>query len=132
MIIYLFVGISGYILLVQHEDVEPIGPMVLTSITVWPMTVGKFFMVIALYFTIPLNLFPARTILFEALEIEKTNKNYNLLSAGLAISSSTIAILCQSVNAYFGLLGGTAGVLMAGTIPALCFYKLMLDKSGQD
>jgi len=28
------------------------------------------------------------------------------------------------VNSYFGLLGGTAGVMMAGGIPAICFYKL--------
>jgi len=25
---------------------------------------------------------------------------------------------------YFGLIGGTAGVLMAGGIPLLCMYKL--------
>lgn len=30
----------------------------------------------------------------------------------------------QRVNSYFGLLGGTAGVMMAGGIPAICYYKL--------
>lgn len=64
MTVYLLIGISGYLLLVEHEDVEPIGPMVLTTITVWPMTLGKFFMVFALFFAIPLNIFPSRTILF--------------------------------------------------------------------
>jgi hypothetical protein len=47
----------------QHEDILPIGPMVLTSIDYWPMTVGKCLMVVTLYLAIPLNLFPARTIL---------------------------------------------------------------------
>jgi hypothetical protein len=29
------------------------------------------------------------------------------------------------VNSYFGLLGGTAGVFMAGAIPMVCYYKLL-------
>lgn len=36
--------------------------MVLASISAWPMTVGKFLMVISLFIAIPLNLYPARTI----------------------------------------------------------------------
>ena len=44
---------------------------------------------------------------------------------GLAASSCLIAILFVRVNSYFGLLGGTAGVMMAGGIPAMCYYKLM-------
>jgi hypothetical protein len=43
----------------------------------------------------------------------------------MAISSCIIAISFVKVNSYFGLLGGTAGVMMAGGIPALCYYKLM-------
>lgn len=39
-------------------------------------------------------------------------------------SSTAIAIGFQKVNSYFGLLGGTAGVMMAGGIPALCYFKL--------
>ena len=128
---YLVVGLSGYLLLVEHEDVEPIGPMVLTSITIWPMSLGKLFMVVALYFAIPINMFPARTILLEALGAEKNNKNHYLSSFALAASSCGIAITFQAVNAYFGLLGGTAGVLMAGTIPAICFYKILMCESGK-
>lgn len=40
------------------------------------------------------------------------------------ISSTVIAISFVKVKSYFGLLGGTAGVLMAGGIPALCYFKL--------
>jgi hypothetical protein len=29
------------------------------------------------------------------------------------------------VNSYFGLLGGTAGVMMAGAIPMICYIKLL-------
>lgn len=39
-------------------------------------------------------------------------------------SSTAIAISFQKVNSYFGLLGGTAGVMMAGGIPGLCYFKL--------
>jgi hypothetical protein len=35
-----------------------------------------------------------------------------------------IAIVFQKVNSYFGLLGGTAGVMMAGAIPTICYCKL--------
>jgi len=38
--------------------------------------------------------------------------------------STSIAISFQKVNSYFGLLGGTAGVMMAGGIPSLCYIKL--------
>lgn len=44
---------------------------------------------------------------------------------GLTLSSCAIAIGFQKVNSYFGLLGGTAGVMMAGGIPAMCYWKLM-------
>ena len=105
--------------------------MVLTSITIWPMSLGKLYMVVALYFAIPINMFPARTILLEALGAEKNNKNHYLSSVGLALSSCAIAISFQAVNSYFGLLGGTAGVLMAGTIPGICFYKILMQESGK-
>jgi len=42
----------------------------------------------------------------------------------MMILSTTIAILFVNVNSYFGLLGGTAGVMMAGGIPSLCYIKL--------
>jgi hypothetical protein len=48
-----------------------------------------------------------------------------ILSLGLAFSSTLIALLFQKVNSYFGLLGGTAGVMMAGAIPAICYAKLI-------
>jgi hypothetical protein len=42
----------------------------------------------------------------------------------MVMSSTTIAILFINVNSYFGLLGGTAGVMMAGGIPSICYIKL--------
>jgi hypothetical protein len=47
----------------------------------------------------------------------------------LGLSSCLIAIVFQNVNSYFGLLGGTAGVMMAGGIPALAYYKLVVQTS---
>lgn len=40
------------------------------------------------------------------------------------ISSCGVAIAFQKVNSYFGLLGGTVGVLMAGTIPGISYARL--------
>lgn len=48
-----------------------------------------------------------------------------ILSLSFAFSSTLIALLFQKVNSYFGLLGGTAGVMMAGAIPTICYAKLI-------
>lgn len=47
-----------------------------------------------------------------------------MLSLILALSGLAIAIFFTSVNSYFALLGGTAGVMMAGGFPAICYYKV--------
>jgi hypothetical protein len=47
-------------------------------------------------------------------------------------SSTAIAIVFHNVNSYFGLLGGTAGVMMCGGIPALCYFKLKENKTISD
>jgi len=60
------------------------------------------------------------------LAVEDNTKNHYILSVGLALSSSIVAITFVKVNSYFGLLGGTAGVLMGGGIPALCFWKTIM------
>lgn len=58
--VYILIGFLGYLLLLEHEDEFPIQPMVLSSITTIFMTIGKFAMVISLFFAVPLNMFPAR------------------------------------------------------------------------
>lgn len=47
----------------------------------------------------------------------------------MAFSGAIIAILFQKINSYFGVLGGTAGVMMTGVIPTLCYAKLVGLKS---
>ena len=100
--------------------------MVITSIDVIPMTIGKALMCITLYFGIPLSIYPAREIFYDGFNITRNTKNHMILSVILAVSSCGVAITFQHVNSYFGLLGGTAGVMMAGGIPALCYLKLVL------
>lgn len=90
------------------------------------MSFGKSIMVIALFVAVSLNMFPARTVFIETFKIDTTStKKHVLVCVGLAGSSCLVAILFVKVNSYFGLLGGTAGVMMAGGIPALCYYRLM-------
>lgn len=60
---------SGYILLVEHVPERQINAVVLASIVTSPMSLGKLFMVISLFFAIPLNLFPAREVIYESLQI---------------------------------------------------------------
>ncbi len=127
LIIYIIVGLSGYLLLVQHLNILPINPIVLASIDIWPVTIGKFLMIFTLYIAIPLNLFPARSVLHEILNLQKSTKNRYLTSLGLSLSSCIVAITFRNVNSYFGLLGGSSGVLIAGIVPAFCFWKLIIS-----
>lgn len=98
--------------------------MVMGSIMTSTMTIGKLFMTVALFLAVPLNLYPAKEVIYETFAIARNNRNHVIISLLLALSGTVIAIFFQSVNSYFGLLGGTAGVMMAGGIPAICFFKL--------
>ena len=40
-------------------------------------------------------------------------------------STFLIGLFFQGVSMYFGLIGGRVGVVMAGGIPLICFYKLI-------
>ena len=64
VISYIVVGMAGYLLLVQHIPERDINPIVIASILTTPVTVGKFLMAISLFFAVPLNLFPAREVVF--------------------------------------------------------------------
>lgn len=90
------------------------------------MKFGKTIMILALFVAVSLNMFPARTVFVETFKIDtNSNKNHIFVCIGLAASSCLVAISFVNVNSYFGLLGGTAGVMMAGGIPGMCYYKLM-------
>ncbi len=100
--------------------------MVIASINTDIMSLGKSIMVLALFVAVSLNMFPARQVFVETFKIDTTsNKNHVLVCVSLAFLSTMVAIFFVKVNSYFGLLGGTAGVMMAGGIPALCYFKLM-------
>lgn len=64
IISYFLVGMAGYLLLVEHTPERSINGVVLASILTTTVAIGKFLMVIALFFAIPLNLFPARQVCF--------------------------------------------------------------------
>lgn len=98
--------------------------MVIVSIPTTMITIGKGAMVLALFFAVSLNMFPAREAIYETFQFQRTGPAHVIITFLLMISSCGIAIMFQKVNSYFGLLGGTAGVLMAGGIPAICFQRL--------
>lgn len=59
-ILYATIGITAYLLLLQHTDKHRIAPVVLSSIPILIVTIGKVIMLAALFFAVPLNMFPAR------------------------------------------------------------------------
>jgi amino acid permease len=121
---YMLVGLAGYLLLVEHVDKRDINAIVIASIVTTTMSIGKVLLVLSIFFSIPLNTYPTREVLFESFQLERNNKNHILLSLGISFSGTIIGIFFQNVSSYFGILGGTAGVMMAGGFPALCYYKL--------
>jgi amino acid permease len=124
IISYTLVGGAGYLLLVEHTPERSINAIVLASILTTAITIGKSLMLLALFFAVPLNLFPAREVVYESFALEKSNKNHIILSLSLALSGLAIAIFFTAVNSYFALLGGTAGVMLGGGFPAICYYKV--------
>jgi hypothetical protein len=59
------VGMSGYLLLEENATKLPINAVVMASISTTSMAVGKCLMVVSLFFAVPLNLFPARQVIYE-------------------------------------------------------------------
>ena len=57
---YFLVGMAGYLLLAEHIQRRPINSMVMASIQTIPMSIGKLTLVMAIFFVIPINIFPSR------------------------------------------------------------------------
>jgi amino acid permease len=57
---YVAFGLTAYLLLLEHIDDHKIDSLVIASIPVVPMTIGKMLMLITLFLAIPLNMFPSR------------------------------------------------------------------------
>lgn len=62
----MLVGLAGYLLLVEHEEQREINAIVIASIVTSTMSIGKVLLVLAIFFSIPLNTFPSREVLFES------------------------------------------------------------------
>ncbi len=124
VIVYLCMGVFAYLLLSEHVDMFPISNVVMGSMITSIMTLGKMFMVVALFFAVPLNIFPSREHAFECFGLSKTKRNHIVLSVVLVFTGAAFAIVYDDLSNYFSILGGTAGVMMAGAIQAICFYKL--------
>lgn len=129
--IYMLVGWLGYLLLVQHQDILPISPLVITSMPTWPLLIGKLMLVFALFFRLPMLLFTTKEFIYESTDLERNPANYKKMNIYLTFSSLVIAILFENVNIYFSLIGGTLGVGAAAVIPVLCALKLIKLKDSQ-
>ena len=57
---------AGYLLLAEHADKVPINSMVMASIETIPINIGKFLLSMAVFFCVPINIFPARQVMIES------------------------------------------------------------------
>ena len=60
IISYFLVGMAGYLLLAEYIHDRPITAMVIATIQTIPVSIGKFLIVFAVFFNIPINIFGAR------------------------------------------------------------------------
>jgi hypothetical protein len=125
LLIYLGIGILGYLLLSQHIDIVPIASLIVISIPTPPLLLGKLMLAIAMFFIFPLQIFTARELCYEAFDLERNPANLRWLNYVMVASTCLVGILFQQVTMYFGFIGGTMGVMMAVLIPALCMQKLV-------
>jgi amino acid permease len=129
LLIYLGIGILGYLLLSQHLDVVPIASLIVISIPTPPLLLGKLILAIAMFFIFPLQVFTARELSHEAFDIERNPENLKKINWIMVGSTCFVSIIFQQVTMYFGFIGGTMGVMMAVLIPALCMRKLIVLSS---
>ena len=81
-------------------------------------------MIITLFFAIPFNLNPARVNLYDLLKKkEVSNLFHTIITAVFLITSDAVAIFFPEAKKVFGILGGSAGTLIAFTLPALMYVK---------
>jgi amino acid permease len=125
LLVYLGIGILGYLLLSQHVDVVPISSLVVISIPTPPMLLGKLVLAVAMFFLFPLQVFTARELSYEAFDIERSPAHLQKMNYVIVGTTCLIALIFQQVTTYFGFIGGTMGVMMAVLIPALCMRKLV-------
>ncbi len=57
---YALIGLAGYLLLVEHAETRPINAIVIASIVTTPVSIAKLLLVLSIFFSVPLNLYPAR------------------------------------------------------------------------
>jgi len=69
IISYFLVGMAGYLLLAEYITERAISPMVIATVQTIPISIGKFLIVFAVFFNIPINIFGAREVVYEAFEL---------------------------------------------------------------
>ena len=81
-------------------------------------------MIITLFFAIPFNLNPARVNLYDLLKKKEVSYLFHtIITAVFLITSDAVAIFFPEAKKVFGILGGSAGTLIAFTLPALMYVK---------
>ncbi len=69
IISYILVGMAGYLLLAEHSSERPINAIVLASIQTIAISIGKLLMVFSLFFAVPLNLYPAKEVIYASFDL---------------------------------------------------------------
>ena len=75
------------------------------------------------------NLLPIKENLFQAFNVKSpSSKSNKLVTLAIVVISTSCAWLYQEVTVWLNLVGSFAGVLLAFSIPALCFYVSYKNK----
>jgi Mn2+/Fe2+ NRAMP family transporter len=79
------------------------------------------------------NLLPIKENVFQAFDVKKPSKKANLImTLVIVIISTTCSWLYKEVTAWLQLVGSLAGVMLAFSIPAICFYVAYKKRKGYE
>jgi hypothetical protein len=77
------------------------------------------------------NLLPIKENVFQAFDVkEPSNKANKTMTLVIVLLSTTSAWLYKEVTVWLQLVGSFAGVMLAFTIPAICFVFKYKSKKG--
>ncbi len=75
---------------------------------------------ISLFFATPLNVNPARDVLYELIG-NKSNALHYIISLSILFSGCGLAMLVPNAKVAFGVIGGFAGTSIAFTFPGIIY-----------
>jgi amino acid permease len=125
--VYLLLGTFGYLstthntpnIFTSRKDADDIKPDI-------AMTLGRIFMVIALVFSVPVNVSPCRSSILAMLRKQKDTSVllFRSLTVAMLLITLGVAIAVPNVIIVFNFLGGICPIMLCIVYPGMIYVRL--------